>query len=602
MRSDLDGFARDLLAAFEPPPDLAPSAWAEAERVLASGFAAEPGHYRLDRTPWCKEPMDCLVDPTVEIVAITGAAQTGKSTIAENAVGYTAAILPAPALYLVPTDALADTFAARFDAMIAATPALKSKFDTPRRTGATNNKSTKRFEGGSLSIASANSPSALSARPVKVLICDELDRFAVLRREGDAFTLAQNRQATFWNRKAYAISTPTVKDASRIEALYADGDQCIWLSKCPHCDGEHRLSWDAVEWEPGKPETAAYHSPCCGSVLNDAERWRAAQRGRWVATASGKQGIRSFRFDGLMSPWVTLAKMAAQFEAARGKPALLQPFWNTTIGVPYDQEAGDGLDASAVMALAEDYAGDRCPPDAALITAGIDVQGGWLMVGIIAWGDADQGWALQLHEVPGDVKDPQTWAKVEALLTQEFRHPSGAMIGITAVACDSGYETQHILEWSQRHRAKGRRWYATKGVDGFDRPIWLRGGDVSRSLARHFIVGVDQAKLQIMGGLAMQDPGPAKIHMRQGFAEHHFAWAVSEEIVTQPTTGKREWRMKRGHRRNETLDVLALALAVKHSAEFNIPALLERLASSGSIRPPTANLADLAKRMAAASA
>ena len=299
-----------------------------------------------------------------------------------------------------------------------------------------------------------------------------------------------------------------------------------------------------------------------------------------------------------------MSELAGEYEAAKGSVIKLQPFFNTRLGLPFETDIGEGADADAVRAMAEDYPGDRCPPEAALNTAGIDVQGGWIAVSIVAWGDGDECAALQFHEVPGEARDPRTWAKVAELLEQTFRHPSGAMLSIEAVAIDAGFETQSVYEFSQKHRARGKRWFATKGMSGAGRALGVRGGDVTRSLARFFLVGVDGGKAQILSGLAQAEAGPGKVHSRVGFPEHWWAWACSEEQVQRETSGgvRTERRLKKSQRRNEVLDTLVLALAVRYSNDFDIPGRLDRLMTTGSLRPQQASMSDLAKRMAAVQA
>jgi phage terminase large subunit GpA-like protein len=43
-----------------PDAELAVADWAEHHRVLTSRSAAEPGPYRIERTPYLREPMDAL--------------------------------------------------------------------------------------------------------------------------------------------------------------------------------------------------------------------------------------------------------------------------------------------------------------------------------------------------------------------------------------------------------------------------------------------------------------------------------------------------------------------------------------------------------------
>lgn len=592
-----------ILRDFAPPPSLKVSEWASSRRVLTRSFSAEPGNFRLDRTPWTVEPMDCLNDPEVEVIVITGGSQVSKSETALNVVGYTADIDPGNILYITPDDGLASEFSRRLDDMIEACPTLRETFATRRQKGAFYNSTTKSYAGGTLSIVGAGSPSALSARPCRIVIGDEVDRVRIIRNEGDAISLARARQATFYSRKAILASTPTVLGSSRIEAAYDETDQNVWEAKCPDCGGHHVLSWDNAQWEKGNAEGAVYVAPCCGSIWQDAKRWAAGAAGRWVSTSTdGKKGWKGYRYPGLASPWVKLATLAAEFEAAK-TPSLLQPFYNLRLGLPFDADVGDGASFDTVAALVENYKLTQMPRNAVLLTAGVDVQQSWLALSVVAWGEADEGWVMGWDEVPGDPKDPRTWEALEELLLRTWRHPSGEMLGIEAVGIDSGYETQHVYEFSAKHRARGRRWYATKGMAGSGRPMWTRGGDVSASLSKIFLVGTEQAKDQISSGL-MTVEGAGKIHVPTAIVEqasHWIEWATAEEVVVRelPSGPKREWRLKKGQRRNEVFDTLCLALACRYSADFGIDRRLIALMQHGSLKPKQPSMLELAKRAGA---
>lgn len=71
-------------------------------------------------------------------------------------------------------------------------------------------------------MVGANSPSSLASRPIRILLADEIDRYpATAGNEGDPLLLAGKRLATFWNKKEVCVSTPTIKETSRIEELFA---------------------------------------------------------------------------------------------------------------------------------------------------------------------------------------------------------------------------------------------------------------------------------------------------------------------------------------------------------------------------------------------
>src|SRR4029450_8592997 len=97
-----------ILAALQdglrPDPALTVSEWADAHRMLSGRAAAEPGRWRTSRTPYLREPGDCLSGRSpIHRVVVQKAAQLGFTETAVNWLGYAIAHAPAPFLFVQPT-------------------------------------------------------------------------------------------------------------------------------------------------------------------------------------------------------------------------------------------------------------------------------------------------------------------------------------------------------------------------------------------------------------------------------------------------------------------------------------------------------------------
>ena len=114
---------------FCAPKRISVTEWAEAYRGLSSKDSAEPGPYRCARTPYAREPQDALsAHSLVETVVLMWGAQTGKTTIGSNWMGYIADVNPGPAMVIQPTIELAKRYSRqRLAPMIEESPALKRK-------------------------------------------------------------------------------------------------------------------------------------------------------------------------------------------------------------------------------------------------------------------------------------------------------------------------------------------------------------------------------------------------------------------------------------------------------------------------------------------
>ena len=112
--------------------------------------------------------------------------------------------------------------------------------------------------GGLLALSGANSPASLASMSIRLLLCDEIDKYPPSAgSEGDPVELAIQRTATFWNRKIILVSTPSIKGASRIENSYEKSDKRLYFVPCPHCGHEQHLIWERLQYE-GK-DTARFN-------------------------------------------------------------------------------------------------------------------------------------------------------------------------------------------------------------------------------------------------------------------------------------------------------------------------------------------------------
>ena len=119
--------------------------------------------------------------------------------------------------------------------MLRDTEVLSDLVRDPRSRDSGNTLLYKRFPGGHLTMAGANSPASLASRPVRIVLLDEEDRYPnSAGAEGDPGSLAEKRSTTFWNRLLLTASTPTVAGSSKIAARYERSDQRKYFVPCPH--------------------------------------------------------------------------------------------------------------------------------------------------------------------------------------------------------------------------------------------------------------------------------------------------------------------------------------------------------------------------------
>ena len=95
---------------FKPAPRLSPTEWSDRYRILSREASFRPGRFDSSLAPYQREPMDSVLDPTVERVVLMWASQTGKTETINNIVGFHIDWKPSPILVLQPTLEMAETW------------------------------------------------------------------------------------------------------------------------------------------------------------------------------------------------------------------------------------------------------------------------------------------------------------------------------------------------------------------------------------------------------------------------------------------------------------------------------------------------------------
>ncbi len=221
--------------AYRLPPDYRVSDFCDAELIVPTGPLAGT-RWRTDFAPYQRGILDAFHEPGVELVAVMGSSQWGKTPIALNLVAYHVAHDPCPILVVQPTrDPMAKDFSLnRLDPLIAATPMLAERVSKKRAKQSSNTTFLKTYRGGLLAIAGANSASSLASRSIRLLILDEVDRYPMeLPGEGNTIEIALKRTATYaGRRRVLLISSPTMVMRRRTRGRGCGGPMGTRLRLC----------------------------------------------------------------------------------------------------------------------------------------------------------------------------------------------------------------------------------------------------------------------------------------------------------------------------------------------------------------------------------
>jgi phage terminase large subunit GpA-like protein len=541
-----------------------------------------------------------------------------KTAFLENVFGYFAHLDPCPILLLQPKEEAAEDFSKeRITPLVRVTPVLKAIVGTSKTRNAKESLLFKAFPGGFLALAGAGSPDNLARRPVRIVLCDEVDRYPVTR-EGDPIGLAEERTATFGvNWLSVRAGSPTIEDESRIESSYLESDQRRASLVCPHCG--HRMfpeffkhvQWDRQAGEHD-PKTARIYCEACGAGWNEGERLNALMTARWHQTRSffccgqlhvpldryeqrwrtdgaataiddvwdwwegplhavyrakcpecGKWGVDNahagFHARKLYSPWQKdrPADIAKKWLAAKDDEDRKQVWWNTQEGLPYRPHAGKELRVETMQARGEVW-GAPVPDGVGVITAGCDVQDDRIECEVVGWGRNEESWSIDYVVLDGDPQGPEVWDRLDAYLQHVWVRADGRPFTVLAACIDSGHCTQAVYQFCKARL--GRHIWAVKGESarsGQRSPVWpvKKPTKRSKSAFRPVILGVNAAKDTIRARLHIENPGAGYMHFPADRDSGYYAQLTAEvpEVKTVQGHRFRVWTLPRG-KANEALD------------------------------------------------
>ncbi len=578
-------FWRGLL----PDPLLTVSEWADQRRVLSPKASSEHGQWRTSRTPYLRKPMDDLsATSKVREVVLVFAAQTGKSEMLNNWMGYAMDIQPAPTLFVQPTIDLAKRYSKmRIAPMIEATPSLQEKVKAPRERDSGNTQLMKEFAGGFLILGGANAASGLASMPIRFLAGDEIDRWpADVDEEGSPLAIVEARTRTFGPRaKKCWTSTPTIAGRSAIWSKWEESNKQVLRLPCPHCGHRQVISWDRMRYDPkdpGLPNTL--HQPpvliceeCGTGIEEDAKAWwydPDVFDDAWWEAEHPERLTQGYHLSGLYSPlgWFSWTEAAVGFEKAKDNPADLKPWTNTVLAECWNDD-GEAPDWEALYNRREDYELGTVPDRVVFITCGVDVQKDRLELEVVGWGPGMESWSLDYQVLAGDTAEPEVWRELTKFVRSEFGRGDGQRLPIRMTSIDSGFRTEEVKRWVRKQA--GNRVIAVKGVEGQvsvigtpSRVEVLRNGKALRGGVKIWPIGTSTAKGELYGWLRRRLPEEEADALPHGwchfpmYGEEYFRQLCAERLTnTIDRRGYTKFEWVKTRPRNEALDCRVYARA-----------------------------------------
>lgn len=599
---------KEICKTWAPPPKLTGSEWADTYRKLSPEASSSPGQWKTE--DYQKDVLDAATDPEVEKVILMWSSQVGKTEIELNTVGYYIHQDPSPIMVVLPTkDPLAKDWSRdRLAPMIRDTEVLAKKVSDPKARDGDNSTLHKKFPGGLIVITGANVAADLASRPMRILLCDEVDRFpSSAGTEGDPIALAEKRQQTFWNYKRIYVSTPTIEGddekekgdekiiGSRIAVEYNKGTRELWKKQCPHCGEYVFINHEGMKFKEDKDSLGnctisdiKFECPICLSQY-DERTWKA-QKGKWIAESPHIRGTRSFHLNAFYSPWYSWDKIIKEWVEAKKDPKQLQVVTNTLFGLPYKDKRN--LDDEDKLLSRKEHYGAELPEGALLLTCGVDTQDTRLEYEIVGWGKDKESWGIEFGVIPGKPDNPATWNMLDDRLDKIYRFADGKGLKIACTCVDSGgHYTTDVYRYCKKNAH--RRIFAIKGQGGPGIPLIHKVTQNNSEKCLLIMLGVDEGKTSIISSLKEKEPGANYMHFphdvidyetgeiinSRGYGTQYFKGLLSERPVVKKSGGvlKYVWEKVNTHARNEALDTRNYAQAAKEILKPDFEVLENRL-------------------------
>ena len=583
--------------------------WATRFRHFLEGTSALPGKYSAQYTPWIPFILEAIEDKSVrEVWILKGAGVSHTEGVINNWLGWSIDLDPSGILGVFPKEEVAVKFIdEKFVPMVKATKRLHKKIDVfSQRKG--NRTLYKKFQGGFLSLVTANVIANLQSTHLKKAFIEEPDRCTTnASGQGSPLSSIRDRLKTYPDSKLLAGGSPGIKGMSLTEDEYLSGDQRQFYVGCHDCGDSHVLTWGNVHWQDdptqpahefyghAQPETACYVCPHCGSMWSNVQKNINVRKNLTCIATKPFNGVASFYIPSLYSsfPGDSLPKLAEKYLKAdkkrqEGDESEMIVFVTTVLGLPYEYK-GDTPQEEALLEKALPYKELTVPNGGLKLTAGIDIQStGRIAVQIIAAGRGEEIWVLYFDELHGNVRDKNDpiWKNLEAFLLKPLPHDNGKQLQISAASFDSsdGNTSDNVYDFIRKFNRKyphvkmmavkgSSSDYGTKEIFNKPRTIDTSGKNHSKS-AKYglhvYMVGTHKAKDLIYSRLKLNGKGAGRIHVYQGIRADYYTQLLAEVKVPHKTArGKEEYRKKSGVA-NEALDTLGYAIHALRSTRFHL--------------------------------
>lgn len=263
------------------------------------GIVSEKGEpFDFKDRPWL---LDILTDHTPDIVVVA-CAQVGKTVSFLLKILFALKHLGLQVIYTMPSDDdVRETVASKVNKIIQANRHEFGGMDS-------DSIERKEINGRFVFFKGTISKTAAISTTADLLVHDELSR-----SDQNAITTYKSRTKASQYKGRWLFSNPGT-ERDELDLAWSKSDQKEWIITCPHCKGEHYLSFP----ESIDQENKCYICRECKKPIGDNVR----RKGKWVAQRPDSK-ISGYHISHLMCPWISVEEIIAD---SQGDPAYFNNF------------------------------------------------------------------------------------------------------------------------------------------------------------------------------------------------------------------------------------------------------------------------------------
>jgi phage terminase large subunit GpA-like protein len=468
--------------------------WFEENIRLPKKVSAFSGFYNRRNFAYQIGIADMFDDTEVKELSLQWATQLGKSTFIQFLISKIACVDPSPVMFVCPDRPTAQEVSKeRIMGAAKQIPELREKLLPDAR----QNAMMPDLGDCLVFMAWSGSPTSMGQRSCRYVFGTEISKWSRDKsEEADAADLVRERVKGFWDHKLIFEGTPTMKGVCRVEELGLKSSQ--WLEyhvPCPHCNEMQVLDFEHVVFDKGEKgeldrdlaeQTAYYKCEHCKGKIQDRHKLKMLRKGVWaekdIRIPKGFKGSVFFtpgkaktrihtHLESVASPVLTFGAVAGEFvRCMQGdKKKTFQNFTNSWRALTWAPKIKEHKWEDVRIRLVNKEARRGVVPSwAGFLTAGIDIQEGWGVYVVRAWGVGGRSRLVDWGQIIsyGEIQ--------QKIFERGFPHEGrGELASVLLTGIDSGYKPYEVYQFVNRINQKyGERMRAIKGQPK-GAPYWM---------------------------------------------------------------------------------------------------------------------------------